>query len=215
MMTKTFKFALSSALMAIGCSILFTQSASAQILEGFGSQPKFSSPPSGKYRFILPNGFTLFEDENNPDAVNMGGKAGYANGVITIRHVPVMLGALPAQLLLNSRDKELSKLPNFTVLETRKASIALRPAMILIGRYDYVGNKAIQQVIEEAYVVVGEEGYVIRLETAFATYQNFVPALTLIYRSFMPSSVQPQLPEETPIAPMVPEKKANKRSPNL
>lgn len=155
-------------------------------------------PPSGRYRVAIPSGMETQTDPSNPDMVLLSGESRGVAMSILIKRVKVTPGAASSQLMLTTRDNHLKKLPNFTVLQTRKVKIADRTCMVMTGQYDYQANKAHQQVIEQAYVVDGSDGFVIHIEVPAYAYGDIQDRVREIYQSFRPLSTTSKAPPPPP-----------------
>ena len=145
--------------------------------------------PSGRYRVRIPSGMTPQTDQNDPDLVFMAGDTRGVQVSILIKRVKVTPGAAASQLMLTTRDNHLAKLPNFSVMQTRKAKIADRNCVVMTGRYDYQANKGHPQVIEQAYVIDGSDGFIIHLEVPAYAYNDVQDRIREVYESFRPLSV--------------------------
>ncbi len=185
----------------IACAFLFVSASPAaaqdiinQILhEGNNSDSDANyHAPSGRWLVHIPYGMSA-EQSDDPNMIVFSGHAQGVSAQILIKRVDVEAGAASAQLMLETRDNHLKKLPNFTVLSTRKAKIAGRNCAILLGRYDYQGNKAYPLAVEQAYVIDGSDGFVIGLEVPLGQYNDMQPRMKQIYESFQP--LQPAPPK--------------------
>lgn len=149
--------------------------------QGFG-------PPSGRYRLHIPGGMEQTSDERDSDLIILEGESRGVSAKILIKRVDVTPGASSSQLMLTTRDKHLAQLPNFRTLKSYKVKIAGRQCAVLLGEYDFQGNKGYPQTVEQAYVIDGSDGFIIHLEVPSASYGDFSDRLLEIFRSFRPMS---------------------------
>ncbi len=151
---------------------------------GGGADHDFVAP-SGRFRVRVPSGFELQEDKD-PNAVTFVGQIQGVDTVLVFRRIDVTPGASSSQLMLTTRDRFLAKLPHFTVLRQGTVKVAGRNCAKLIGRYDYQGNKGYPQIVENAYVVDGGDGFIIHMEIPEGLYRSFERDLRDVYKSFKP-----------------------------
>lgn len=155
--------------------------------------------PSGRFRVRIPK--LEQADNNDPDTITFNGETtGGTPFLLIFRRVAVTPGASPAQLMLVTRDRFIEKLPGFTVLRTSQVKIAGRTCSWMMGRYQFQGNRGYPQIVENAYVVDGADGFIIHSEIAEQQYNDIVPMLNDIYKSF--KTITPQV--ERPVAPPPP-----------
>jgi hypothetical protein len=141
--------------------------------------------PSGRFRVRIPQGFEL-KDGSDLDTVILVGQIQGVDAALIVRRVDVVPGASSSQLLLTTRDRYLAKLPHYTVLRQGEVKVAGRRCAKLIGRYDYQGNKGYPQIVENAFVIDGADGFVIHMEIPEALYKSMAYELAEIYKSFKP-----------------------------
>jgi len=144
--------------------------------------------PSGRFRVRIPQGFEL-SDESDLDTTILVGDISGQPAALIIRRIDVVPGASSSQLLLTTRDRYLAKLPHFTMLRQNAVKVAGRKCARLIGRYDYQGNKGYPQIVENAFVVDGADGFVIHMEIQEGLYKAMANELLEIYKSFRPIAV--------------------------
>ena len=166
--------------------------------------------PSGRFRVKIPNNFQQ-QDDKDPDTLSWMGDLG--NGVpmqLIIRRVTVTPGSSPGSLLLTTRDRFQSMLPGFAVLKQQSVKIAGRSCAWMLAHYDYQGHRGFPQVIENAYIVDGGDGFIIHSEVAETDYQAAAPVLGEVYKSFRTIAPAPDKPEAPP--PEKPVKGKKKKS---
>jgi hypothetical protein len=159
------------------------------LLQQFMQSESLQSPnhgflaPTGRFRVRLPSNFTL-QESSEDDNLIFTGEIGGVDAALIVRRIDVTPGASSSQLMLTTRDRFLTKLPHFAVMRQGSVKIAGRPCAQLIGRYDYQGNKGYPQIIENAYVVDGSDGYIIHMEIPEGLYKAMAKELIDVYKSF-------------------------------
>lgn len=184
-----------SAVLAQGQDPLLDQFVQSELNEGNGASQGFLSP-TGRFRVKIPGGFEQQEGTDPDTLIFNGQSSGYAVKLI-FKRLSVTPGASSSQLMLTTRDRFLSKLANFTILKQGSAKIAGRQCATLIGRYDYQGNKGYPQIIENAYVVDGGDGFIIHFEVQEPGYTYAARDALDVYKSF--KMIAP--PQAEPVAP--------------
>ena len=115
-----------------------------------------------RFRVLLPDNFMLQEGTDGDTQMFKGDVGQGIFAIIVFRRLSVTPGASSAQLMLTTRDRFLDKLPSFNaMLKTATVKIAQRNCAWMIARYDFQGNRAYAQIIENAYVVDGSDGFII------------------------------------------------------
>lgn len=139
--------------------------------------------PHGRFRFRAPSALEL-DESSDPDTLIFRGNANGNPVVMIFKRVGVTAGAQSSQLRLTTRDRFRDKLPNFTVIRQGTAKIAGRPCATMLGRYDYQGNKGYPQIVENAFIVDGAEGFIIHTEVAEPGYPYIARDIADVYKTF-------------------------------
>jgi len=164
----------------------------------FGSPSAPYVAPGRLFSIKLPGVFEAATSKSNPDAVLFTSKSRDATLLISRSNVPS--GASSRQLLLNSIEQKLSKLPSFEVANRRDVLIAGAKAAALDGTYNFQGNIQYPRTVEEIFVVFGIDAFAFHFECGSNPGQ-YGDALTTIYTSFVPRPPEagPAQPEVEPL----------------
>lgn len=161
--------------------------------EMFGGNKRTYVAPDRLYALSVPVGWNVIKG-NNPHEIQLAPE-GPGDPVLFIRRIDVPAGADPMQLAMRALDLRLSKMPGFNLQARRRVTMAGHPAVSLTGNYAFQGNIQFPRVVEEVYLVVGNEAFIFHFECSGTRTQDYISGLTLVYSSFVPR------PAEAPPTP--------------
>ncbi|MFH1177207.1 MAG: hypothetical protein V1750_07350 [Acidobacteriota bacterium] len=154
----------------------------------FGDEVKTYVAPGRLFSAQVPTGWTIREGGQtgkNPDEVQFV-PAGPDDAVLHVRRVPVPAGADPIQVALRALDERLSKMPMFKLASKKRVTVAGKKAASITGVYAFQGNLQYPRAIEEVFVVVGEEAFVLHFDCFQAMAASYADAVNRFYQSFTP-----------------------------
>jgi hypothetical protein len=169
-------------------------------LKGYFAPPAAPYVAPGRlFSIKLPGDFDPVTVKSNKDTVEFVSKHGEAALLIT--RVTVPSGANARQMLLNSIEQKLSKLPGFQQVQRRDVMIAGAKAAALDGTYNYQGNIQYPRTVEEIFAVFGTDAFYFHFECGPNPGQ-YVDALTTIYTSFVPRPPEEAGPAQPEVEPL-------------
>ncbi len=163
--------------------------------------PLFRPPPApfvapGRlFAVQLPSGWTVGLHDKDPYAIDFRAAERPGEAVIQVRRVLVPHGASPRQLMLNAVEQRLRKLPDFKVVMRRDIVVAGGKGASVLATYSYQGNIQFPRVVEEVYMVMGSEAFILHFECFEPAAADFAMDLERFYGSFLPRP-----PAEVPFA---------------
>lgn len=173
-------------LLAVALTIVVSMPVQAQVQSLFKRQGTRFTAPGRMFTLTIPPNWGASLVEGDPTTVQFRSARLPGHGALYIRRVAVPSGAKPRQLMLNSLEQRLSKLPRFQVLQQRDVTVAGHPAATVVGRYDFHANAQFPRTVEEIFVIVGTDAYVFHFECAEPTAGAYASDLTMFYTSFQP-----------------------------
>lgn len=164
----------------------------------FPSEGQPFTAPNRIFSVTVPTTWGAALIEGDPDTVQFRALSLPGHGQLQIRRLSVPEGASARQLMLNAVEQRLSKLPQFRMTARRDVAVAGYPAAAVNGTYDFHGNAQYPRVLEEIYVVAGNDAYIFHFECALTVAEQYARDLTMFYQSFQPRSATAE--SNTPFA---------------
>ncbi len=165
----------------LGVLLTLPTSASAGL---FGNAAKPFIAPDRMFAVSLPSGWTVKQGDN-PNEVQFY-PPGDGNPVMHVRRLDVPAGADPIQLALRALDTRLTKMPGFRLGSKKRVTVGGHRAASVTGTYAFQGNIQFPRAIEEVFVVVGSEAFVLHFDCFEGNASKFAAALNRFYQSFTP-----------------------------
>ncbi|MBI3178180.1 MAG: hypothetical protein HYZ27_00880, partial [Deltaproteobacteria bacterium] len=156
--------------------------------------------PGRLFAVQVPSGWGVALHDRDPYTIDFRAADRPGEAVIQVRRMLVPSGAHPRQLMLNAIEQRLRKLPNFKVIMRRDILVAGGKGASVLGSYAYQGNIQFPRVVEEVYMVLGNEAFVLHFECFEPAAAAFALDLERFYGSF-----QPRPPAEMPFGRAEPE----------
>jgi hypothetical protein len=150
-----------------------------------GGPPSAYTAPGRLFALKLPANWDAITDKNNRDVVEFVSKQ-QGEGLLRIARLTVPVGANPRQLLLNSIENKLAKLPGFKLVGKRDVVLAGSKAASALGTYNFQGNIQFQRTVEEIFVVFGTDAFYFHYEGFPPSAGDYVDDLNTFYSSFVP-----------------------------
>ena len=141
--------------------------------------------PGHLYQVSLPIGWESHTYSDQPGLVELRAKNRPYTLFMQIRHLAVGEGARAKQLQLRGRDLRLNKLPHFVLLAEREVELHGAPAAVTTGTYWYQGNIQYPRVVEEMYLVAGQDAFIFHLECFLPAAEGMAGEIDRIYSSFI------------------------------
>ena len=170
--------------LALLCAPVEAVAAGADAL--FPSHGKAFTAPGRAFSLTLPSSWGAALVPGDADTVQFIPANLPGHGSLYIRRITGPAGAHPRQLLLNSLEGRLKKLPGFRMMQKRDVMVAGHPAASIVGGFDFHGNAQYPRTFEELYVVAGTDAYIFHFECAAPSAPAYASALNTMYSSFQP-----------------------------
>ncbi len=106
---------------------------------------------------------------------------------MVVRKTRVPRGANPRQLALNALEQRLRKLPGFQLISKKDVTVGGARAVTVTVLYNHQGNIQYPRVIEEIYLVHGDEGFLLHFECFQPSVGRYTKDMGIFYGSFVPS----------------------------
>lgn len=152
----------------------------------FPSRGSAFTAPDRAFSLTLPSTWQAALVPGETDTVQFLPSNLPGHGSLYIRRLTVPAGAHPRQLLLNSLEGRLKKLPGFRMLQKRDVMVAGHPGAVVVGGFDFHGNAQYPRTLEEVYVVAGTDAYIFHFECAAPAAPAYAADLQKMYASFQP-----------------------------
>ena len=189
-------------IVAVASGLLVSVTAAAQLGKFVGRPgPKLYVSPGRTFRVQLFNDWGVVPRPGDSSLIEFRPTKTQIRIFIHVRRVRVPAGASSMQMALNAREQRLRELPHWQEHGQRKVIVGGRPAVVITGQYAFQGNIQYPITLEEVYVVVDEEAFVIHFECFTPDAGRYTRAMETFYSTFIPrpSPVQLKPPAERSI----------------
>lgn len=107
--------------------------------------------------------------------------------LLIVRKFQVPMGAHPRQLALNALEQRLRKLPGFKLVQRKDVAIGGGRGVTVTATYHHQGNIQYPRVLEEVFLVHGDQAFILHFECFAPSVGYYADALGMFYASFIPS----------------------------